>query len=110
MSIFNNWTGDRVTYRDWFQLILKEGLTIFRDQEFNSDLNSRDVKRINDVYIIRSMQFAEDASQMFHPIHPSSYIEMNNFYTVTVYNKGAEVIRMIHTLLGENGFQKGMIR
>lgn len=107
---FHNWTGDRVTCRDWFQLSLKEGLTVFRDQEFNSDLNLRDVKRIDDVCIIRSTQFAEDASQMFHPIHPGSYIEMNNFYTVTVYNKGAEVIRMIHTLLGEDGFQKGMIR
>ena len=105
---FHNWTGDRVTCRDWFQLSLKEGLTVFRDQEFTSDLNSRDVKRIDDVRIIRSAQFAEDASPMSHPIRPDSYIEMNNFYTVTVYNKGAEVIRMIHTLLGEDGFQKGM--
>ncbi|APC95139.1 aminopeptidase N [Francisella tularensis subsp. novicida] len=105
---FHNWTGDRVTCRDWFQLSLKEGLTVFRDQEFTSDLNSRDVKRIDDVRIIRSAQFAEDASPMSHPIRPESYIEMNNFYTVTVYNKGAEIIRMIHTLLGEEGFQKGM--
>ncbi|KYW85845.1 aminopeptidase N, partial [Francisella hispaniensis] len=105
---FHNWTGDRVTCRDWFQLSLKEGLTVFRDQEFTSDLNSRDVKRIDDVRIIRSAQFAEDASPMSHPIRPESYIEMNNFYTVTVYNKGAEIIRMIHTLLGEQGFQKGM--
>lgn len=103
---FHNWTGDRVTCRDWFQLSLKEGLTVFRDQEFTSDLNSRDVKRIDDVRIIRSAQFAEDASPMSHPIRPESYIEMNNFYTVTVYNKGAEIIRMIHTLLGEEGFQK----
>lgn len=105
---FHNWTGDRVTCRDWFQLSLKEGLTVFRDQEFTSDLNSRDVKRIDDVRIIRSAQFAEDASPMSHPIRPESYIEMNNFYTVTVYHKGAEIIRMIHTLLGEQGFQKGM--
>ncbi|MEY8766760.1 MULTISPECIES: aminopeptidase N [Francisella] len=105
---FHNWTGDRVTCRDWFQLSLKEGLTVFRDQEFTSDLNSRDVKRIDDVRIIRSAQFAEDASPMSHPIRPESYIEMNNFYTVTVYHKGAEIIRMIHTLLGEEGFQKGM--
>ncbi|MEY8768397.1 aminopeptidase N [Francisella philomiragia] len=105
---FHNWTGDRVTCRDWFQLSLKEGLTVFRDQEFTSDLNSRDVKRIDDVRIIRSAQFAEDASPMSHSIRPESYIEMNNFYTVTVYHKGAEIIRMIHTLLGEEGFQKGM--
>ncbi|MCL4128568.1 UNVERIFIED_CONTAM: hypothetical protein GTU68_036043 [Idotea baltica] len=105
---FHNWTGDRVTCRDWFQLSLKEGLTVFRDQEFTADLNSRDVKRIDDVRIIRSAQFAEDASPMSHPIRPESYIEMNNFYTVTVYHKGAEIIRMIHTLLGEEGFQKGM--
>lgn len=105
---FHNWTGDRVTCRDWFQLSLKEGLTVFRDQEFTADLNSRDVKRIDDVRIIRSAQFAEDASPMSHPIRPESYIEMNNFYTVTVYHKGAEIIRMIHTLLGEEGFQQGM--
>lgn len=101
---FHNWTGDRVTCRDWFQLSLKEGLTVFRDQEFTSDLNSRDVKRIDDVRIVRSAQFAEDASSMSHPIRPESYIEMNNFYTVTVYHKGAEIIRMIHTILGEQGF------
>ena len=105
---FHNWTGDRVTCRDWFQLSLKKELTVFRDQEFTSDLNSRDVKRIDDVRIIRSAQFAEDASPISHPIRPDSYIEMNNFYTVTVYNKGAEVIRMIHTILGEDGFQKVM--
>jgi aminopeptidase N len=105
---FHNWTGNRITCRDWFQLSLKEGLTVFRDQEFTSDLHSRAVKRIQDVQIIRSAQFAEDAGPMAHPIRPDSYIEMNNFYTVTVYNKGAEVIRMQHTLLGADGFKKGM--
>lgn len=105
---FHNWTGNRVTCRDWFQLSLKEGLTVFRDQEFSSDLGSRAVNRINDVKVIRSHQFAEDASPMTHPIRPDKVVQMNNFYTVTVYNKGAEVIRMIHTLLGEEGFQKGM--
>ena len=105
---FHNWTGNRVTCRDWFQLSLKEGLTVFRDQEFSSDLGSRAVNRINDVKVIRSHQFAEDASPMAHPIRPDKVVQMNNFYTVTVYNKGAEVIRMIHTLLGEEGFQKGM--
>ncbi|WP_300317865.1 aminopeptidase N [Idiomarina sp.] len=105
---FHNWTGNRVTCRDWFQLSLKEGLTVFRDQEFSSDLGSRAVNRINDVKVIRSLQFAEDASPMAHPIRPDKVVQMNNFYTVTVYNKGAEVIRMIHTLLGEEGFQKGM--
>ncbi len=105
---FHNWTGNRITCRDWFQLSLKEGLTVFRDQEFTSDLNSRAVKRIEDVQVIKSVQFAEDAGPMSHPIRPDSYIEMNNFYTVTVYNKGAEVIRMIQTLLGREGFRKGM--
>ncbi len=105
---FHNWTGNRITCRDWFQLSLKEGLTVFRDQEFTSDLHSRAVKRIQDVQVIRSAQFAEDAGPMAHPIRPDSYIEMNNFYTVTVYNKGAEVIRMQHTLLGADGFKKGM--
>ena len=105
---FHNWTGNRVTCRDWFQLSLKEGLTVFRDQEFSSDMNSRAVKRVEDAQIIINHQFAEDAGPMAHPIRPDSYIEMNNFYTVTVYNKGAEVIRMIHTLIGEKGFQNGM--
>lgn len=105
---FHNWTGNRVTCRDWFQLSLKEGLTVFRDQEFSSDLGSRAVNRINNVRIIRGPQFAEDASPMSHPIRPEKVIEMNNFYTLTVYEKGCEVIRMIHTLLGEDGFQKGM--
>ncbi|QIA63298.1 aminopeptidase N [Vibrio astriarenae] len=105
---FHNWTGNRVTCQDWFQLSLKEGLTVFRDQEFSSDLGSRAVNRINNVRIIRGPQFAEDASPMSHPIRPDKVIEMNNFYTLTVYEKGSEVIRMMHTLLGEEGFQKGM--
>ncbi|ROV59395.1 aminopeptidase N [Vibrio ponticus] len=105
---FHNWTGNRVTCRDWFQLSLKEGLTVFRDQEFSSDLGSRAVNRINNVRIIRGPQFAEDASPMSHPIRPDKVIEMNNFYTLTVYEKGSEVIRMYHTLLGEQGFQKGI--
>lgn len=105
---FHNWTGNRVTCRDWFQLSLKEGLTVFRDQEFSSDTGSRNVNRINNVKFLRAVQFAEDASPMAHPIRPEKVIEMNNFYTVTVYEKGAEVIRMIHTLLGEEKFQAGM--
>ena len=105
---FHNWTGNRVTCRDWFQLSLKEGLTVFRDQEFSADMGSRAVKRIDDVKLMRTVQFAEDASPMSHPIRPDQVIEMNNFYTVTVYEKGAEVIRMMHTLLGEDKFQAGM--
>ncbi|MFQ6371070.1 aminopeptidase N [Shewanella sp. YIC-542] len=105
---FHNWTGDRVTCRDWFQLSLKEGLTVFRDQEFSSDVGSRPVNRIHAIKVIKNQQFAEDAGPMSHPIRPEEVIEMNNFYTVTVYNKGAEVIRMMHTLLGEEGFQAGM--
>ncbi|KAA9001143.1 aminopeptidase N [Affinibrenneria salicis] len=105
---FHNWTGNRVTCRDWFQLSLKEGLTVFRDQEFSSDLGSRAVNRINNVRVMRSAQFAEDAGPMSHPIRPDHVIEMNNFYTLTVYEKGAEVIRMMHTLLGEEKFQAGM--
>ena len=105
---FHNWTGNRVTCRDWFQLSLKEGLTVFRDQEFSSDMNSRAVKRIEDVRLLRARQFPEDAGPTAHPIRPDSYIEINNFYTLTVYEKGAEVIRMIHTLLGVEGFRKGM--
>ncbi|MBE9526980.1 MAG: aminopeptidase N [Proteobacteria bacterium] len=105
---FHNWTGNRVTCRDWFQLSLKEGLTVFRDQEFTSDMQSRAVKRIDDVRILRAHQFAEDASPMAHPIRPAQYMQINNFYTVTVYNKGAEVIRMIHTVLGKENFRKGM--
>lgn len=105
---FHNWTGNRVTCRDWFQLSLKEGLTVFRDQEFTGDQTDHGVKRIEDVKVIRSHQFAEDAGPMAHPIRPDSYIEMNNFYTVTVYNKGAEVIRMYQTLLGRDGFKRGL--
>ena len=105
---FHNWTGNRVTCRDWFQLSLKEGLTVFRDQEFSSDLGSRSVNRIDNVRIMRSAQFAEDASPMAHPIRPEKVIEMNNFYTLTVYEKGSEVIRMLHTLLGEEKFQAGI--
>ncbi|MCL1078485.1 aminopeptidase N [Parashewanella spongiae] len=105
---FHNWTGNRVTCRDWFQLSLKEGLTVFRDQEFSSDVGSRAVNRIHAIKVVRNQQFAEDAGPMAHPIRPESVIEMNNFYTVTVYDKGAEVIRMMHTLLGETKFQKGM--
>lgn len=105
---FHNWTGNRITCRDWFQLSLKEGLTVFRDQEFSSDLGSRAVNRIRNVRIIRGPQFAEDAGPMAHPIRPDVVIEMNNFYTVTVYEKGSEVIRMLHTLLGEAAFQAGM--
>jgi aminopeptidase N len=105
---FHNWTGDRITCRDWFQLSLKEGLTVFRDQEFSSDMRSRPVKRIQDVRSLRARQFPEDAGPLAHPVRPDSYIEINNFYTATVYEKGAEVIGMMHTLLGEDGFQKGM--
>ena len=105
---FHNWTGNRITCRDWFQLSLKEGLTVFRDQEFSSDTGSRAVNRINNVKFLRTVQFAEDAGPMSHPIRPEKVIEMNNFYTMTVYEKGAEVIRMMHTLLGEKRFQEGM--
>ena len=105
---FHNWTGNRVTCRDWFQLSLKEGLTVFRDQEFSADVASRAVKRIRDVRLLRTHQFAEDAGPMAHPVRPDSYIEISNFYTVTVYSKGAEVIRMLHTLLGHERFQAGM--
>lgn len=105
---FHNWTGNRVTCRDWFQLSLKEGLTVFRDQELSSDLGSRGVNRINNVRTVRGPQFAEDAGPMAHPIRPDVVIEMNNFYTLTVYEKGSEVIRMMHTLLGEDAFQAGM--
>ncbi|XP_057775841.1 puromycin-sensitive aminopeptidase-like isoform X2 [Salvia miltiorrhiza] len=105
---FHNWTGNRVTCRDWFQLSLKEGLTVFRDQEFSSDMGSRPVKRIADVSKLRSYQFPQDAGPMAHPVRPHSYIKMDNFYTVTVYEKGAEVVRMYKTLLGASGFRKGM--
>lgn len=104
---FHNWSGNRVTCRDWFQLSLKEGFTVFRDQEFSSDLNSRAVKRIDDVNVLRNHQFAQDAGPLAHPIRPDKYIEISNFYTVTVYNKGAEVVRMLHNLVGSEGFRKG---
>ena len=109
---FHNWTGNRVTCRDWFQLSLKEGLTVFRDQEFSADQmgseSGRAVKRIEDVRLLRQLQFPEDAGPMAHPIRPDAYQEINNFYTVTVYEKGAEVVRMYQTLLGVEGFRKGM--
>ncbi|GIZ51360.1 aminopeptidase N [Noviherbaspirillum aridicola] len=109
---FHNWTGNRVTCRDWFQLSLKEGLTVFRDQEFSADMigtdSGRAVKRIEDVRVLRQAQFPEDAGPMAHPVRPDSYVEINNFYTVTVYEKGAEVVRMYQTLLGRDGFRKGM--
>src|SRR4051812_49414596 len=105
---FHNWTGDRVTCRDWFQLSLKEGLTVFRDQEYGADTYSRAVTRIQEVRGLRAAQFPEDAGPMKHPIRPQSYLEIRNFYTTTVYEKGAEVVRMQHTLLGEEKFQAGM--
>ncbi len=105
---FHNYTGNRVTCRDWFQLSLKEGLTVFRDQEFSADLNSAAVKRIEDVRILRQSQFPEDAGPMAHPVRPASYVEINNFYTVTIYNKGAELIRMQQTLLGKELFNRGV--
>ncbi|WP_020158343.1 aminopeptidase N [Methylobacter marinus] len=104
---FHNWTGNRITCRDWFQLSLKEGFTVFRDQEFTGDRTSKAVKRIEDVNMLRTRQFAEDAGPLAHPIRPDAYMEINNFYTLTVYEKGAEVVRMIHTLLGAEGFRKG---
>ena len=109
---FHNWTGNRVTCRDWFQLSLKEGLTVFRDQEFSADLvgttTGRAVKRIEDVRVLRQVQFSEDAGPMAHPVRPDSFVEINNFYTVTIYEKGSEVVRMYYTLLGHDGFRKGM--
>jgi aminopeptidase N len=109
---FHNWTGNRVTCRDWFQLSLKEGLTVFRDQEFSMDLcaepSARAVKRIEDVRVLRTAQFPEDAGPMAHPVRPDSYVEINNFYTVTIYEKGAEVVRMQQALVGREGFRKGM--
>lgn len=105
---FHNWTGNRVTCRDWFQLSLKEGLTVFRDQQFSADMTSPSVTRIQNVRVLRSLQFAEDAGPMAHPIRPEKVMEMNNFYTLTVYEKGSEVIRMLHTILGKENFRKGM--
>ena len=104
---FHNWTGNRITCRDWFQLSLKEGFTVFRDQQFSGDQSSPAVKRIEDVNALRTRQFAEDAGPLAHPVRPEAYIEINNFYTLTVYEKGAEVVRMLHTLLGAEGFRKG---
>ena len=104
---FHNWSGNRVTCRDWFQLSLKEGFTVFRDAEFSADMNSRTVKRIEDVAYLRTHQFAEDAGPMAHPVRPDAFIEISNFYTLTVYEKGSEVLRMIHTLLGSETFRKG---
>jgi len=105
---FHNWSGNRVTCRDWFQLCLKEGLTVFRDQEFSSDERERAVKRIEDVQMLRARQFPEDAGALAHPVRPESFIKIDNFYTATVYEKGAEVIRMLKTLLGPDDFRKGM--
>ncbi|MEP1472422.1 MAG: aminopeptidase N [Halieaceae bacterium] len=104
---FHNWSGNRVTCRDWFQLSLKEGFTVFRDAEFSADMGSRTVKRVEDAMVLRTLQFAEDAGPMAHPVRPDSFIEISNFYTVTVYEKGAEVVRMIHTLLGAENFRAG---
>ena len=104
---FHNWSGDRVTCRDWFQLSLKEGFTVFRDQSFSADMGSPAVKRIEDVRALRAAQFPEDAGPLAHPVRPDSYIEIANFYTATIYNKGAEVIRMMHTLLGPEKFRAG---
>src|SRR6185369_13518385 len=104
---FHNWSGDRVTCRDWFQLSLKEGFTVFRDQSFSADVGSAPVKRIEDVRVLRAAQFPEDQGPLAHPVRPDSYIEISNFYTATVYNKGAELIRMFHTVLGAEKFRKG---
>ena len=104
---FHNWSGNRVTCRDWFQLSLKEGFTVFRDAEFSSDMNSRPVKRIEDVKFLRAVQFAEDASPLAHPVRPQSYLEISNFYTTTIYEKGAEVVRMYQSLIGEEAFRRG---
>src|SRR6186997_3452429 len=105
---FHNWTGNRITCRDWFQLCLKEGLTVFRDQEFSADMRSRPVKRIGDVRLLRAHQFVEDAGPLAHPVRPAVYNEISNFYTATVYEKGAEVVRMLKVLLGPGGFRKGL--
>jgi aminopeptidase N len=105
---FHNWTGDRVTCRDWFQLSLKEGLTVFRDQQFSADMGSPAVKRLSDVLRLRAAQFAEDAGPLAHPVRPDSYVAIDNFYTATIYNKGAEIVRMLHTMTGEQGFRRGM--
>ena len=105
---FHNWTGNRITCRDWFQLCLKEGLTVFRDQEFSADQRSRAVKRIADVRALRAAQFPEDAGPLAHNVRPQTYFEINNFYTPTVYEKGAEIIRMLKILIGAEAFRRGM--
>src|SRR5690606_37169969 len=104
---FHNWSGNRVTCRDWFQLSLKEGFTVFRDSEFSADMGSHTVKRVEDVSLLRTLQFAEDAGPMAHPVRPDSYMEISNFYTLTVYEKGSEVVRMLHQLLGAQLFRQG---
>eukprot|EP01039_Chlorochromonas_danica_P021791 gene21791-26958_t len=105
---FHNWTGNRITCRDWFQLCLKEGLTVFRDQSFSADQRGEAVQRIKDVKLLRARQFPEDAGPMAHPVRPSSYLKIDNFYTATIYEKGAEVIRMLKTLIGAEAFRAGM--
>ena len=105
---FHNWTGNRITCRDWFQLCLKEGLTVYRDQEFSADQRSRAVQRITEVRTLRAAQFPEDAGPLAHPVRPETYREINNFYTATVYEKGAELVRMIASILGPKKFRKGM--
>ncbi len=105
---FHNWTGNRITCRDWFQLCLKEGLTVFRDHEFSADQRSRAVRRIADVRTLRAQQFPEDAGPLAHNVRPDSYFEINNFYTATVYEKGAEIIRMLKVLIGADAFRRGM--
>ena len=105
---FHNWTGNRITCRDWFQLCLKEGLTVFRDHEFSADMRSRAVRRIADVRTLRAQQFPEDAGPLAHNVRPDTYLEINNFYTATVYEKGAEIIRMLKVLIGDDGFRAGM--
>ena len=105
---FHNWTGNRITCRDWFQLCLKEGLTVFRDQQFSGDMRGHAVKRIDDVRMLRASQFREDAGPLAHPVRPESYIEINNFYTATVYEKGAEIIRVLKTLVGDEDYSKAL--
>jgi len=105
---FHNWTGNRITCRDWFQLCLKEGLTVFRDHAFSADMRSAPVRRINDVCTLRAQQFLEDAGPLAHNVRPDTYLEINNFYTATIYEKGAEIIRMLKVLIGDDAFRKGM--
>ena len=105
---FHNWTGNRITCRDWFQLCLKEGLTVFRDQQFTGDMRSHAMKRIDDVLVLRARQFREDNGPLAHPVRPESFIEINNFYTATVYEKGAEIIGMLKTILGEEAYDQAL--